>query len=62
MILGIVSEANILNFSRNLSVAQRGQTGGRATLMQCELIEKHHLDSKQSEFELAVADKVFERV
>lgn len=62
MILGIVSGANILNFSRNLSVAQRGQMGGRVTLVQCDLIEKHHLVSKQSEFELTVSDNLFELV
>ena len=62
MISGIVSEANILNFSGNLSVVQRGQMGGRATLVQWDLIEKHHLPTKQSESELAVANKVFELV
>lgn len=55
-ILGILSEANILNFPRSHSVAQRGQMEGRAMLVQRDLIEKHHLVSKQLEFELAVAD------
>lgn len=52
----------LLNFSGNVSVARRGQTGGKATLAPCDVVEKHHLVSKQSEFELPVADKAFELV
>ena len=36
--------------------------GGRATLVHCNLIEKQHLVSQQSEFKLAVAHKVSELV
>lgn len=62
MILGVVREANLLNFSGNVSVAQREQTGGKATPAPCDVKEKHHLVSKQSEFELPGADKAFELV
>lgn len=45
MILGIVRKSNILNFSVNLSTAQRGLTAGRATLVQWDLTEIHHTAS-----------------
>lgn len=45
MVLGTVRKATILNFSVNLSTAQRGLTGGRATLVQWDLTEIHHTAS-----------------
>lgn len=56
MVFGIVRKANILNFSVNLSTAQRGQTGGRAALVQWDLTEI----TQSPGCELAVADTGFE--